>query len=160
MTGRIRTTIAIAATTGLLVVAAGAAAWTGEPPPPGMTAQQYRAELIRGDALDQRYHLGKYSLAAQSGPRPAGMTSQQWQAELIRADALDKRYGLGRYAGTVDASSVSAPEASQVVSTASDGFDWGSAGIGAGAAVGLGLLASAMAVGLRQSRRAQVPTTS
>jgi hypothetical protein len=151
MNARIRTRIGAIAAAGTFVLTGAAAAQTGQRPP-GMTAQQYKAELARGEALNKRYHLGTYSLAAQSGPRPAGMTTQQWQAELIRADALNRRYGLGGYAGTLDASAVNTSAAAPAA-TASPNFDWSSAGIGAGAAVGLGLLASGMLVAVRHSRR-------
>ncbi|MGE5273380.1 MAG: hypothetical protein ACM3QU_06345 [Verrucomicrobiota bacterium] len=93
------------------------------------------------------------------GGKPAGMTTQQWQAELARGDALNRRYGLGPYAAAGDASAEATPPAPTVVAVASDGFDWGAAGIGAGAAIGLVLLASGMVVALRQARRPVTTTT-
>jgi hypothetical protein len=159
MNGRIRTGIAVVAAVGLLALAGTAAGQTDQPPP-GVTPQQYEAELARGEALNKRYHLGSYSPAAQAGPKPAGMTTQQWQAELARGDALNRLYGLGAYAEGRAASAAGAQEPARVVTVASDGFDWGSAGIGAGAAIGIGLLATGMVVGLRQTRRSQLtPTT-
>jgi hypothetical protein len=157
MHGKLRTKIGIAVAAATLVLAGAAVAQTGQRPP-GMTAQQYTAEQIRGQALNKRYHLGKYSLAAQAGPRPAGMTTQQWQAELIRAAALNRRYGLGAYAGTIDASADSTPVPPRVVSVVSGGFDWAAAGIGAGVAIGLGLLGSGMVVALRHTRRSLATT--
>jgi hypothetical protein len=159
MNARIRTRIGVVAAAGTFVLTGAAAAQTGQRPP-GMTAQQYKAELIRGEALNKRYHLGTYSLAAQSGPRPAGMTTQQWQAELARGDALNERYRLGAYADSGDISAVTTSAPQRVVSVAASGFDWGAAGIGAGAAIGLALVATGMVVIVRQTRRSQLSTPS
>jgi len=51
-----------------------------------------RAELIRGDALNRRYHLGAYR---QTGTRP---TVAELRAMTTRGDALNRKYGLGAYA--------------------------------------------------------------
>lgn len=147
MNGRIRIGTAITAAVAMLVLAGSAVAQSG-------------ADLARGDALNKRYHLGQYSPAAQAGPKPAAMTAQQWQAELARSDALNERYGLGVYADSDGTSAVTASARQPVVSVASDGFDWSSAGIGAGATIGLVLLAAGMAVAVRQSRRSPLSTQS
>jgi hypothetical protein len=221
MNGRIRIGTAITAAAAMLALAGSAVAQTGQQPQ-GLSAQQSAGDAARGDALNKRYHLGKYSPAAQAGPKPAGMTTQQWQAELARGDALNERYGLGAYAdpplytpamlaahfnredrlyqpragstpqrigvplytpamlaahfnredrlyqrragstpqriGDTSAVTTSAPQ--RVVSAAPGGFDWGAAGIGAGAAIGLALLATGMAVIVRQNRRSQLSTSS
>ena len=94
---RIGTAIAAAAAAAMLVLAGSAFAQTGEQSP---------GDLARGDALNKRYHLGKYSPGALAGPRPAGVSSQQWQAELARGDELNRRYGLGSYAEKSDSSAV------------------------------------------------------
>jgi hypothetical protein len=159
MHGRIRIGTAIVAAVATLVLVGSAVAQRGEQPQ-GVSAQQYQADLARGEALNKRYHLGEYSPGALAGPKPGGMTTQQWQAELARADALNRRYGLGSYVETDDASAAGTFVAPRVVSVTSDGFDWGAAGIGAGAAFGLALLASGTAVVLRQTRRSQPTTTS
>ena len=153
MNGRIKIGTAITAAAAMLVLAGSAVAQTGQP-------QQSAGDLARGDALNKRYHLGKYSPAAQAGPKPDGMTTQQWQAELARGDALNRRYGLGAYAETGDNPAVTTPTPPRVVSVASDGFDWGAAGIGAGGAIGLALLASGMVLVVRQTRRSQLSTTT
>ena len=155
----LKTRICTVAAVGTIVLAGAAVAQAGEKPD-GMTAQQYKAEVIRGDALNKRYGLGPYSLLAQGGPRPAGLTVQQWQAELIRGDALNKHYGLGNYAAAVDSSVRRTVDAGPADSVASGGFDWGDAGIGAGAVIGLALLALGMAVAVREARRPQMTTTS
>jgi hypothetical protein len=151
MNGRIRIGTAIGAAAATLVLVGSAVAQTG---------QQSPGDLARGDALNKRYHLGKYSPAALAGPRPIGVTQQQWQAELARGDALNRSYGLGSYAATSDVSAVSTPAPPRVVTVASDGFDWSAAGIGAGAAIGLCLLASGTFIVLRQTRRSELTQTA
>ena len=89
MNGRIRIGTAITAAAAMLVLAGSAVAQAGQ------------GDVARGDALNKRYHLGKYGPAAQAGPKPAALTTQQWQAELAQGDALNERYGLGAYAASV-----------------------------------------------------------
>jgi hypothetical protein len=151
MNGRIRIGTAIAAAAVMFVLVGAAVAQTG---------QQSPGDLARGDALNKRYHLGKYSPAALAGPKPAALTTQEWQAELARGDSLNERYGLGAYAdsGGISAVTTSAPQ--RVVSVAAGGFDWGAAGIGAGAAIGLALVAAGMVVIVRQTRRSQLSMPS
>jgi hypothetical protein len=156
MNGRLRIGIAIAAATAMFALGGSAVAQTG-PQPQGMSAQQYAGLVARGDALNKLYHLGKYSPGALAGPKPTALTAEQWQAELARGDALNERYGLGAYADSGDVPAVtSAPQ--RVVSVAAGGFEWGAAGIGAGAAIGLALLATGMVVIVRQTRRSQLST--
>ena len=127
-------------------------------------SQRDRAQMVaifeRLDALNKRYHLGTYSSAALAGPKPAAMTTRQWQGELARGDALNKLYGLGAYAESSKSSASAAPVSPPVVALAAGGFDWGAAGIGAGAAIGLALLATGMVVVVRQTRRPQLSTPS
>jgi hypothetical protein len=159
MNGRIRIGTAITAAIAMLVLAGAAVAQSGGQPQ-SVSAQQSAGDVARGDALNKRYHLGNYSPAAQAGPKPAGMTTQQWQAELARGDALNKLYGLGAYAEPAKTSASTAPVPPRVVSVVGGGFDWGTAGIGAGAAIGLMLLASGMVLVVRQTRRSQLTTTT
>jgi hypothetical protein len=154
MNGRIRTGAAIVAAVAMLVLAGSAVAQSG------VSAQQTAGDRARGDALNKRYHLGKYGAATLAGQRPAGMTTRQWQGELARGDALNKLYGLGAYAESSKSSASATPISPPVVSVAADGFDWGAAGIGAGAAIGLALLATGMVVVVRQTRRPQLSTPS
>ncbi len=154
MNGRIRIGTAITAAVAMFVLAGSAVAQSGA------SAQQTAADLARGDALNKLYHLGAYSPAAQAGPKPAGMTTRQWQAELARGDARNRLYGLGPYAESSKSSASAAPVSPPVVSVAAGSFDWGAAGIGAGAAIGLALLVTGMAVIVRQTRRSQLSTSS
>jgi hypothetical protein len=159
MNGRIRIGTAITAAAAMLALAGSAVAQTGQQPQ-SVSAQQSAGDVARGDALNKRYHLGKYSPAALAGPKPAALTTQQWQAELARGDALNERYGLGAYADSGDISAVTTSAPPLVVSVAASGFDWGAAGIGAGAAIGLALFATGMVVIVRQTRRSQLSTPS
>ena len=154
MNGRIMIGTAITAAAAMLVLAGSAVAQSGA------SAQQSAGDLERGDALNKLYHLGKYGAAAQAGQKPAGMTMRQWQGELARGDALNKLYGLGAYAESSKSSASTRPISPPVVSVAADGFDWGAAGIGAGAAIGLALVATGMVVIVRQTRRSQLSTSS
>jgi hypothetical protein len=117
--------------------------------PEGMTPAEYRAMLIRGEALDKLY----------GGGAPEGMTPAQYRAELIRGEGLNKLYGLGEYAGTVTRTPAGTNVAPQAQPVASNGFDWGDAGIGAGAGIGFLLLAAGIGVATRQARRPRLTTT-
>jgi hypothetical protein len=154
MNGRIRIGTAVAAAAAMLVLAGSAVAQSGASP------QQSPGDLARGDALNKRYHLGKYGAAALAGQKPAGMTIRQWQGELARGDARNKLYGLGAYAESSKSTASATPVSPPVVPVSADGFDWGAAGIGAGAAIGLALLATGMVVVVRQTRRPQLSTPS
>jgi hypothetical protein len=107
----------------LLAVAFAATAQAGNGTRFGMTQQEWKAEQVRGDALNRHYRLGAYSPAAEAR-----------RAEKIRGRELNRRYHLGQYA----------------VIEASTPFDWGSVGIGAGAMLGTILVAGGLAVMLRR----------
>jgi hypothetical protein len=71
-----RLAIALAAAVVALAVGAGAQA---SDRPPGMTAQQYRAELVRGDALNRLYGLGKYAHTAPvAAPASSPVSGFDW----------------------------------------------------------------------------------
>ena len=52
----------------------------------GETPAERRAELLRGNALNQKYHLGQYQ---------TGLTPAEYRALMLRSEALNQRYGLG-----------------------------------------------------------------
>jgi len=54
----------------------------------GETAAERRAEILRGNALNQKYHLGQYR---------TGLTPAAYRALILRSEALNQRYGLGTY---------------------------------------------------------------
>lgn len=154
MKGTVKIATAVTAAVAMLVLAGPALAQSGP------AAQQSAAEMARGDALNKLYHLGKYSPAAQAGAKPTAMTTQQWRAELARGAALNERYGLGVYAASGTTSSVATSAPQPVVSVSDDGFAWDAAGIGAGAAIGIALLAIGMVFVVRQTRRPELSTSS
>jgi hypothetical protein len=53
--------------------------------PARMTPAEYRAIMIRGQGVNERYGIGIQH----------GMTAAQYRAELIRGQALNEKYGLG-----------------------------------------------------------------
>jgi hypothetical protein len=85
---------------------------------------------IRSDALNRRYHLGKYATSSSTDNAAAR------QAEAIRAQAMNQRYHLGSYA----------------VVRQSSGFDWVDASVGGAAVFGLFLIGGGVAVGMRRFR--------
>jgi hypothetical protein len=97
--------------------------------PAAMTKAEYRALMLRSQALNEKYGLGQ------------GMTHAESRALMLRSDALNKTYHLGAYA-------LSQP----AVVKSGNGFAWSAFGIGAAAAVGLGLVAGGTVVGSRRGR--------
>ena len=75
MNGRIRIGTAITAAAAMLALAGSAVAQTGQQPQ-SVSAQQSAGDVARGNALNKRYHLGRYSSAALAGPKPAALTTQ------------------------------------------------------------------------------------
>jgi hypothetical protein len=96
----------------------------------GPTKAEYRALMLRSEALNRKYGLGDF----QVGP-----TKAEYRALMLRSEALNKKYGLGEFRTTSPVVSEKVaglqlptkPETTVSVSTSSD-FDWGDAGIGAG----------------------------
>jgi len=127
----IRKLSAVAAAAALVGAVAGQAQAGSGNIPQGFTAQEWNAIQLRSEALNQKYHLGAYSTAGDS--------AQAERAIMLRSEALDRKYHLGRYA---------------VVNTPrqSNGFDWGDAGIGSAATLGLVLIGIGLAVGARRVR--------
>ena len=107
----------------LLAVAFAATAQAGNGTRFGMTAQEWKAEQVRGDALNRTYHLGAYTPAAEAR-----------KADKIRGQELNRRYHLGQYA---------------VIETSST-FQWNDAGIGAAAMLGTILVVGGLAITLRR----------
>jgi hypothetical protein len=141
-----RTTYRIGAIAGTIGVAFALAApvQASNSKPVGMSKAEYRALMLRSDALNKRFHLGAYS------GRLRGMTATQYRALMLRSEALNKKYHLGTWAVS---------RASTTVRT-DGGFAWSAFGIGAAAMLGVVLLASGAIVGSRQGRRAPRPRIS
>lgn len=104
--------------------------------PAGMSKAEYRALMIRGDAMNEHYRIGRWQNV------PQGMTPDEFRALTIRGEALNKQYHLGKWSTS---SSTSAKGVSH-------GFSWGAFGIGAVAMLGLVLLAGGVVAGSRHSR--------
>jgi hypothetical protein len=120
----------------LLAIAFSATAQAGSGTRQGLTAQQWKAVQARAQAMDRYYHIGAYSPAAVA-----------LRAEKRRGQAADQYYDLGQYA---------------VIETPSP-FQWSDAGIGAGAMLGIILVASgllAITVRRRTIRKTSLPTTT
>jgi hypothetical protein len=94
----------------------------------GMSKAEHRALLVRSDALNRKYQLGRYSRI------PAGMTAAEYRAARLRGEALNRTYLVREPA---------------VVAIGNDGFEWSSFGIGAAAMAGFVLLAGAAIAGRR-----------
>jgi hypothetical protein len=94
-----------------------------------MTKAEYRALMLRSQALNEKYGLGQ------------GMTHAERRALMLRSDALNRTYHLGTYA-------LSQP----AVVKSGNGFAWSAFGLGAAAAVGLVLVSGGAVAGGRHGR--------
>jgi hypothetical protein len=141
-----RTTYRIGAIAGTIGVALALAApiQASSSKPAGMSKPEYRALVLRSEALNKRYHLGAYSQL------PENMTAAEHRALVLRSEGLNKKYHLGSWAVS---------RASTTVSTGG-GFAWSAFGIGAAAMLAVVLLASGAIVGSRLGRRAPRPRIS
>jgi hypothetical protein len=89
-----------------------------------------RALATRSDALDRKYHLGRYAVPRAVTAR----TSPAWYRALeLRSEALNERYGLRGFAA----------------GSTGEAFDWTAAGIGAALATGVCVLLAAAALTAR-----------
>jgi hypothetical protein len=128
--------VALAALTGI--------AQASNSKPARMTKAEYRALVIRSEALNEKYRLGEWKNV------PKGMTPPEYHALMARSEGLNKRYGLGKW---------STASSSRVTTVATNGFAWGAFGIGAAAAFGIVLLAAGLVAGSRHTRQARVRTS-
>jgi hypothetical protein len=120
----------------------GGAAQAATAKPAGMTDAQYRALMLRSEALNDRHGLG----AAAKRPEPT--TAAASRALILRSRALNDKYGLG-------GSAAPGPTArSEPAVIATDAFAWGDFGVGAAAMLGLVVLVAALIAGGRLGRGA------
>jgi len=110
--------------------------------PAGMTKAEYRALMLRSEALNEKYHLGIWA------NKPAAMGWQEYRALVLRSKALNVKYGLGG-AHVV----ASTPPA---VTVAENAFVWGDFAIGAAAMLGLVLVATGVFAATRRIPRTRV----
>jgi len=106
--------------------------------PAEMTKAEHRALMLRSEALNRQYGLGSET------SKPAAMGGQEYRALGLRSQALNAKYGLGV---------ASAPPA---VTVAENGFVWDDFAIGAGAMLGLVLMATGVFAASRRIPRARV----
>ena len=99
---KVRTILTTCAAFALVVPAAQAATRSADPVHPAQAVSSAtRAAMIRGDALNRRYHLGAYATAGSA----AKLSPAELRAMRIRGDALNRKYHLGSYAPTAATSS-------------------------------------------------------
>jgi hypothetical protein len=110
--------------------------------PVGVTKAEYRALMLRSEALNRQYGLGFGTY------EPAAMDSHAYRALVLRSKALNAKYGLG--GARVVASTPPA------VTVAENGFVWGDLAIGAAAMLGLVLLATSVFAATRRIPRTRV----
>jgi hypothetical protein len=136
---------AVLATVSALTLAGVAQAGTSRPP--SMSKAEYRALMLRSEALNQKYGLGPQRAA------PQGMTAAEYRALMLRSEALNQKYGLGKQKA---AAVTSQP------TNSTRGIEWGAFGIGAAVMFGLALLAGGFFVRHRllATRRGLTPHTT
>jgi hypothetical protein len=126
----------------------------------GMTPDEYRALMLRSEALNQKYGLG-----GSSSQRRAvqGMTPDEYRALIIRSEALNQKYGLGGIGsvtlerGANQRFASDNPTKDELVTSTpietSTGFAWNDAGIAVGVLLAAIGIATASVVGVRHSGR-------
>ncbi len=121
---------AVLATVSALTALAGVAQ-AGTSKPPSMSKAEYQALMLRSEALNQKYGLGRQRAV------PQGMTAAEYRALMLRSQALNTRYGLDKQM---------AAAVTPQPTNSTRGFAWGAFGIGAAVMFGLALLAGGFLV--------------
>jgi hypothetical protein len=127
---RLSTTIVAVA---VIAAALGLGSALGATPPTGMSAQEYEAQVIRSQALNDLY----------GEPEVTSQYKAMVRADRIRGEAMNRLAKSGVLTAT--------PVPSDTV--AGDGFDWTDFAIGLGAMFGFVLLAGALAGATLYARR-------
>ena len=127
---RLSTTIVAVA---VIAAALGLGSALGATPPTGMSAQEYKALVIRGQALNDLY----------GEPEVTSQYKAMVRADRIRGEAMNRLAKSGVFTAP--------PAPSDTV--AGDGFDWTDFAIGLGAMFGFVLLAGALAGATLYARR-------
>jgi hypothetical protein len=138
-----RLTLTVAGAAVLMALAGTAQAATSRPA--GMSKAEYRALLLRSEALNK-----KYGLDAKSA-KPAGMSAAAYRALMLRGQALNRKYGLGPQ---------KAPSAVSVPPISTRAFAWPAFGIGAAAMLGFVLLIAGVTLASRAARHTSAVRTS
>lgn len=147
-----QTTLRIGAVLGTIgaVVALAASAQAVTSKPAGMSQPEYRALMIRSEALNTLYGNAVTRLSPQQfkGLFQAGanrMAPQAFAALVARSEALNRQSRLDRTSQPTKV--VEQPTGS------GNGFDWGDFGIGAAAMLGLVLLSGGLLAGAYFGRK-------
>jgi hypothetical protein len=138
---QIRWVAGLLAAIAVLIALAGIAQAAIARPAP-MSIAEYRALMLRSQALNKIYHLGTYSRVR------VGMTGAEYRALMLRSEALNKKYGLGHW---------KTPAAAPKLATVAGGLSWTAYGIGAAAVAGLVLLLAGAIAARRSGHR--IPRT-
>jgi hypothetical protein len=147
-----QTTLRIGAVLGtigaIVVLTASAQAATSKPA--GMSQPEYRALMIRSEALNKLYGNAVTRLSPRQFKElyQAGtnrMAPQEFAALVARSEALNRRYGLDRTSQPMKV--VEQPTGS------GNGSGWGDFGIGAAAMLGLALLSAGLLAGAYFGRK-------
>jgi hypothetical protein len=132
----------------IVVLAASAQAVTSKPA--GMSQPEYRALMIRSEALNKLYGNAVTRLSPrvfkelnQAGANR--MAPHEFAALVARGEALNRQYGLDRTSQPTKV--VEQPTGS------GNGFDWGDFGMGAAAMLGLVLLSGGLLAGAYFGRK-------
>ena len=132
--------IAAVLATVIALTAFAGVAQAGNSRPTSMSKAEYRALMLRSEALNEKYGLGSPRAVSH------GMTAAEYRAEMLRSEALNEKYGLGEWATAAVTSQPTNP---------TRGFAWGAFGIGAAVMFGLALLAGGFV--LLAARRGLTP---
>jgi hypothetical protein len=116
---------AVLATVSALTALAGVAQ-AGTSRPQSMSKAEYRALMLRSEALNQKYGLGPQRAV------PQVMTATEYRALMLRSQALNTRFGLDKQM---------AAAVTPQPTNSTRGFAWGAFRIGAVVMFGLALLA-------------------
>jgi hypothetical protein len=147
-----QTTLRIGAVLGtigaIVVLAASAQAATAKPA--GMSQLEYRALMIRSEALNELYgnavtRLSPGVFEELNQASANRMAPHEFAALVARSEALNRQYGLDRTSQPTKV--VEQPTGS------GNGFDWGDFGIGAAAMLGLVLLSGGLLAGAYFGRK-------
>jgi hypothetical protein len=130
--------IAAAFVTVSALTALAGVAQAGTSRPPSIPKAEYRALVLRSQALNRIHHLGTNSRVR------IGMTGAERRAVMLRSEGLNKKYGLGQWKTTAAAGEPA---------SAAGGFSWTAFGIGAAAAAGLLCLLAGAVVVRRSGQR-------
>ncbi len=137
MTISFRKTIVATFLVGIAVATMGLGSAVAAGTPAGMSGQEYQALVIRSQALNDRY----------GAPEVTSEYEAMLRAETIRGEAMNRLARSGVLSAATPADSPSA---------AGNGFNWGDFGIGAGAVLGLVLVAIGLGAGSHYSSKRRV----